>query len=92
MAGTVADSGDCRVAGRKVLVDEDTVRDLKTCRGCEIVVRNDANADQDEVGGKRAPILRLQSNGTTISTKHSRDRGTENKLDACFGMAILHVS
>ncbi len=56
--GAIADRRDIGVGGQQKLVNDDAVLDGEAGGGGELFVRHDADADDDEVGGQTAPILK----------------------------------
>ena len=57
--GAIANGGDRRVAGRQILVDDDAVIDRERGVAGQLGMRDDADADQDQIGGDTPAIGRL---------------------------------
>src|SRR6266403_3941316 len=76
----IADGGDRRVAGHEVFVDDDAVIDREPGVAGQLGIRDDADANQDQIGGDTPAIGRLDAGNPAAIAKDSHYSGAESDL------------
>ena len=70
-----------------MFIDDDAVRDFKSCCGCDFGVRDDADADHHQVGRQDRPIRQVYAIHLLLLAE-TRKAGLEPELDAVFAARI----